>query len=206
MDLLKTVAFADDQESTRRLLTAACQSRYVILGAAVNGAEALTLVKEKKPQVLVMDVHMPQMTGLEALTQITPLQTTAVVILTADASPQTGCKALDLGACAYLAKPLDIATLTETLIPVIEGAWHRFQTFKGLRDELKNLSETLETRKLVEKAKGILMEQQGYSEEEAHRMLQKMAQDQGLTLKELCRSLIQVRMILGGKVKSKKAA
>jgi two-component system, response regulator PdtaR len=202
MEPLKTVAFADDQMDILKILQMACQSKYQTLGTATNGLEAFELVKEKAPNVLIMDVHMPKMDGLEALAKIVPLQTTAVVMLTADSSPELGRKAMDLGACAYLAKPIELTQFS----PILEGAWHRFQTVKALTQEMKSLSETLETRKLLEKAKGILMEQQGYSEDEAHRMLQKMAQDQGITLKELCRSLIQVRMVLGGKVKHKKVA
>ncbi len=202
MERVKTVAFADDQLDILNVLQLVCQSQYQILGIANNGLEAVALVKEKKPDVIVMDVHMPQSSGLEALAQIVPLQTTAVVILTADGSAKIGRQALDLGASAYMAKPIE----TSQVVPMIEGAWHRFLTIKSLKEEMKTLSETLETRKLLEKAKGILMDQQGYTEDEAHRTLQKMAQDQGITLKELCRSLIQVRMVLGGKTKAKRAA
>ena len=79
----------------------------------------------------------------------------------------------------------------------MEMAWHQFQIVTDLQKELSALNETLETRKLLEKAKGILMEQQGFTEESAHQTIRKMSQDQGIAIKEVCRSIIQVKMVLG---------
>jgi response regulator NasT len=202
MEPLKTVAFADDEPGILQVLHLACQSKYQILGVAKNGVEAVILVKEKRPNILIMDFHMPQMDGLAALAQIAPLQTTAVVILTADQDPEVARRAMDAGACGYMSKPFEYSQV----VPALESAWHHYQTVVLLQQQAKSLTESLEVRKLLEKAKGILMEQQGFSEEEAHRTMQKMSQDQGITLKELCRSLIQVKMILGGKAKAKRAA
>jgi len=80
---------------------------------------------------------------------------------------------------------------------MMESAWHRFEMVQTLQSEKKELQDTLATRKLQDQAKGILMEQQGYTEQEAHRMLQKMSQDQGVPIKDVCRSLIQVKLVLG---------
>jgi AmiR/NasT family two-component response regulator len=140
---------------------------------------------------------MPVLDGLEATRQIVALGTTAVVILTGDPNPEMARTAMDLGACGYMQKPFDQGQIAA----ILESAWHRFQTVKALQEKTRSLDEALEMRKLTEKAKGILMEQQGFSEEEAHRTLQKLSQDQGLPLKEVCRSIIQVRSVLGKKTK-----
>jgi len=198
---LKTVAFADDDPGILRILEMACSDHYQIVGQGRYGLEALTLVKTLKPQLLVLDLHMPGMDGLEVLRQIVPLQTTAVVILTADEDPQKAGEAMDLGACGYVTKPFEYSQV----VPMLETAWHAFQAVQVLQSELAVLNETLDTRKLLEKAKGILMLQQGLSEEAAHKTLQKLSQDQAISLKEVCRSIIQVRMVLGKSAPQRKA-
>jgi len=198
---LQTVAFVDDEPGILQVLRMACESCYQVIGEGRNGIEAVTLVKTLKPQVLVLDLHMPAMDGLQALRQIVPFETTAVVILTADQDPKIAREAMDLGACGYVNKPFELSQI----IPMLETAWHRFQSAHHLRQEVAQLSENLETRKLLERAKGILMEQQGFTEDQAHKMLQKMSQDQGISLKEVCRSLIQIRMVLGKTAQQRKA-
>lgn len=197
---LKTLAFADDQEPILQVLKTACKN-YQILGVARNGMEAVNLVKLTLPQVLLMDLHMPVMDGLAALKEIVSLGTTAVVMITADSDPSIAKQAMALGACGYLSKPLE----AQQIIPTLESAWSQYEAQASLRREIQDLHDNLETRKLLEKAKGILMEQQGMSEEQAHKTLQKMSQDQAITLKEVCRSLIQVRALLG-KVSQKRVA
>jgi len=199
---LKTIALVDDQpddcELLRRVIVAL---GYTIVGVAQDGSGAVELVKREKPQALVMDVHMPGMDGMDALKMIAPLGTTAVIMLTSDSNIELVRQAMSWGACGYVSKPFTTANIAIAL----ESAWHRAQAVAASEAENKNLRELLEVRKLTEKAKGILMEQQGFSEEEAHHCLQKMSQDQGIPLKEVCRSLIQVRMVLG-KIGSRKAA
>ncbi len=199
---LKTIALAEDDPVVMALLKASLESLgYEIVGIANNGLEALQVAQLQKPQLILIDIHMPVMNGLEAAKQIIALGTTAVVTLTGDVDPSLARQALDLGVCGYMQKPLQLTQL----VPVMETAWHRFQAVKLMKAELSTLNETLETRKLLEKAKGILMEQQGFTEEMAHKVIQKMSQDQAIALKEVCRSIIQVRMVLG-KAASKRAA
>jgi response regulator NasT len=190
---LKSVGFVDDEPGILKVLQMACEARYQVVGQGCNGLEAINLVKTLKPQLLILDLHMPVLGGLEALRQITPLQSTAVVILTADQDPDVAREAMDLGASGYITKPFELSQI----VPMIETAWHHFLADKLLRQEVAHLSESLETRKLLERAKGILIEQQGLTEEHAHKVLQKMSQDQAISLKEVCRSLIQVRTLLG---------
>lgn len=196
---LKTIVLAEDDATVARYLCEfLVKNGYELRAISQNGIQAVEQVKAHQPHLLLMDIHMPLMNGLEAAKQVIAFGSTAVVLTTADADPETARAAMDLGVCGYIRKPCDISQIE----PVLESAWHRFQTEKTLREEMRVLSDTLETRKVLDKAKGILMEQQGFSEEEAHRAIQKMAQDQGITVKELCRSLIQVRMVLGSKSKT----
>jgi response regulator NasT len=114
-------------------------------------------------------------------------------MLTGDPDPAVALKAMDLGASGYMQKPFD----QDQISAILESSWHRFQSYSSLEQKAKALDEALELRKLVEKAKGILMEQQHFSEQDAHSALLKMSQDQGLPMKDVCRSVIQVRMVLG---------
>jgi response regulator NasT len=190
---LKTVAIADDFESTLQAGAATCGDQYQIVGQAKNGLEAITLVKIKKPQLLLLDLHMPMMDGMEVLKQVATLRTTAVVMMTGDPDPAKGREAMVLGASGFIQKPFEMTQI----IPTLETAWHAFQTSASLTQEVVKLTDSLENRKLLDQAKGILMEQQGMSEEQAHKTLQKMSQDQAISLKDVCRSLIQVKSLLG---------
>jgi AmiR/NasT family two-component response regulator len=195
---LNAIAIADDDDAVHALLTRIFPGLgYRCLGAAKNGLEALAIAKEKKPQLMVVDIHMPVMDGLAATREIAKLGTTAVVIMTGDMSPDISQSAADAGASAFMRKPFDLYQVSA----VLESAWRQFLSTQNLQKENRTLQESLETRKLVEKAEGILM-QQGLSEPAAHQALQKMSQDQGLALKDVCQSLIHVRMILGGNPKS----
>ena len=93
---------------------------------------------------------MPEMNGLEAAQSIIGLKTTAIVMMTGDANPQIARQALDAGVCGYMLKPTEVAQIG----PILESAWHRYQTVNTLQRELALAAETLETRKLIEKAKG----------------------------------------------------
>jgi two-component system, response regulator PdtaR len=191
---LKTIAIAEDESALCNLMKqGVSRLGYEVVGVAGNGDQAIEIVKAKKPQLILMDIHMPLLDGLEAAKKIIALQQTAVVLLTGDGDPILARQALDIGICGYILKPFDVAQLG----PTMETAWHRFQVVTDLQKQMRALTETLETRKLLEKAKGILMEQQGLSADSAHKVIQKMSQEQGLAIKEVCRSIIQVKMVLG---------
>jgi two-component system, response regulator PdtaR len=191
---LKTIAIAEDEKALCALLQRGLvQLGYEIVGVAKNGEEASEIVKLKQPQLILMDVHMPLVDGMEAAKRIIAVQKTAIVLLTGDGNPNLAHQALEMGICGYVQKPCDLAQLG----PIMETAWHQFQVVTELQKQMGTLTESLETRKLLEKAQGILMEQQGLSEESAHKAVQKMSQDQGISIKEVCRSIIQVKMVLG---------
>ena len=198
---LEKIAIADDEQSVLLLMKEIVQDLgYECVGIAQNGADAVELVRRTQPQVLLLDVHMPVLDGMKVLAQIVEMKTTAVVTLTGDPDIELARRAMDAGASGYMQKPME----SMQIAAIVESAWHRFQTIHSLQEEKKALDAALETRKLTEKAKGILMEQQGFSEDDAHKCLLKMSQDQGIPLKEVCRSIIQVKMLLGKK--SKRAA
>jgi two-component system, response regulator PdtaR len=196
---LKTVIVADDELAVREFLRTALSSLgFTVMGTAKNGQEAIDLVKQHQPQLAILDVHMPCLDGMEATEAIVAMGNTAVVLLTLDQSMDLVRRAMDLGASGYMQKPFTMNQIGA----ILEVSWHRYQTRKAMQEETKSLQEALELRKLTEKAKGILMQQQGYSEEEAHKCLQKMSQDQGLPLKDVCESIIRVRMVLGSSKRS----
>jgi response regulator NasT len=196
LNSLRTIAIADDEPLLQAVLSNMLrQAGYDVVGTAADGQEALHLATVRKPQILLLDIHMPVMDGLQALEKIVLLRTTAVIMLTGDGSPDVAHQAMTLGASGYLRKPVELMTLA----PMLETAWHHFRKEHALDQKNLELQEMLEVRKLVEKAKGILMEQQGFTEEEAHKCLNRMSQDQGLAMKDVCRSIIQVKMVLGAK-------
>lgn len=199
---LKTIVIADDEEGMRNVLALLIRDLgYDCVGKAENGSQAIELVRSLRPHLILLDYHMPVLDGLEAAKQIAKLGTTAVLMMTADGTPEVGRQALDAGASGYMLKPFD----SQQLSAIMETAWHRFQTIFTLEEKARELDAALEMRKLMEKAKGILMEQQGFSESEAHQSLLKMSQDQGLPLKDVCRAILHVRMVLGKKSNRKVA-
>src|SRR5437016_3125502 len=135
---LKTIAIADDEPGIRSVLqTIASDLGYQVVGVASNGTEAVDVVRQKKPQAILLDIHMPVLDGLEATKQIVELGTTAVVLLTADLNPELARQAMDIGACGYMLKPFD----STQIAAILESAWHRLQTEKALMDKTKLLDE-----------------------------------------------------------------
>jgi response regulator NasT len=190
---LKSIALAEDDPGVASFIKSfLARHSYDLVGHVVNGAEAVSLVQALKPHILLLDYHLPILNGLEVLKRVAPLETTAVVLITADRDPRVARDAMEAGASGYLLKPFEAAQI----MPMLESAWHHFKNTHALQEQARALQDTLATRKLLDQAKGILMEQQGFTESEAHQMLLKMSQDQGLALKDVCKSLIQVRSVL----------
>jgi response regulator NasT len=159
---------------------------YEVVGETGRGDEAVQLVKDLEPELAILDIKMPGMDGLEAARAITADRGAAVLILTAFSQRDLIEQARDAGALAYLVKPFQ----KSELIPAVEVALGRFAEMKALADENTSLSEQLATRKLVDRAKGILMDRHGMSEAEAFRFVQKTAMDTRTALGTVAQSVI----------------
>jgi len=165
---------------------------HTVVGEAQDGVEAVGLARALRPDLIVMDIVMPRLDGLEAAAAITAKRPTPIILLTAHGEDELVQRAESVGVLAYLVKPVD----EDNLGPAIRIALARFKELESLRQEVNTLKEALETRKLVERAKGILMDRLSLSEEEAHRRLQRQARDRNLRLGDLARSIIEASELL----------
>ena len=157
---------------------------YQVVAAVANGEAAIEAVHKYRPDVVLMDIKMPVMDGLTAAAALEDL--VPVVILSAFSQPELVERARDAGVSAYLVKPFGKADLP----PAIELAVARWSEAAALRQELGSTQDRLEARKLVERAKGRLMEQFGLSEPEAFRWLQKAAMDRRLSLTQVAQTVL----------------
>ena len=164
---------------------------YEVVGEAGDGQVAVELAVELNPDLVIMDVKMPRRDGIDAASEIAAKRIAPVVILTAFSQRELVERARDAGAMAYLVKPFSIADL----VPAVELATSRFKEITALEREVTEMSDRLETRKLVERAKGILMEKQAMTEPEAFRWVQRAAMDRRSTMKAVAEIVIET---LGG--------
>jgi response regulator NasT len=160
---------------------------YDVAGEAADGEEAIKLATELNPDLVILDVKMPKVDGIEAAQHIAGNRIAPVVILTAFSQRELVERARDAGAMAYLVKPF----AKRDLVPAIELAISRFNELAALEQEVAGLTERLETRKVVERAKGILMTKQGLSEPEAFRWVQRTAMDRRTTMKAVAEAVIE---------------
>ena len=150
------------------------EAGYNVIGEAANGREAISLARHLKPDLAILDVKMPEIDGISAAEVIVSEKLAAVLMLTAFSQRELVERARDAGAMAYLVKPFSISDLT----PAIEMALGRYAKIQALEAEVGELGERLEARKLVDRAKGVLMANLGISEPEAFKWIQKAAMDQ----------------------------
>ncbi len=183
---MKCALIVDDEPLLRRQV-AEILSDYGFddIVEAENGSQALDLARVKKPLLIVMDVSMPVMDGITAAEKIVKNRPVPIVLLTANADIATIERARLAGVMNYVLKPLR----TEQVYAAVDLAIHQFVEISTLRDEVSKLKDTLETRKLVDKAKGILMAK-GMSESDAYRKLQKIAMDKRKSLKDVAEAIL----------------
>lgn len=160
---------------------------YRVVGEAADGGTAVKLTEELRPDLVILDIVMPGMDGLTAARLIGERELAAVLILTAFSQRDLVHQAARTGAMAYLVKPFDKADL----VPAIEVAIARWDEARALASESKDLAERLETRKLVERAKGILMSEHSLSESDAFRMIQRAAMERRVTMKEVAERVLR---------------
>jgi AmiR/NasT family two-component response regulator len=159
---------------------------YEVVGQAGDGEQAVELVEELRPDLVVLDVKMPKVDGITAAARIAELRVAPVVILTAFSQRELVERAREAGAMAYVVKPFGKADL----IPAIEIARSRFAEVQQLEAEVADLTDRLETRKLVDRAKGVLQRQLGISEPDAFRWIQKTAMDLRRPMREVAEGVV----------------
>jgi response regulator NasT len=179
------ILVAEDEAIIRMDLIEMLQgSGYEVVAAATNGQEAIDLATEHKPDLAILDVKMPVLDGISAAAKI--IEIAPVLMLTAFSQKELVERARDAGVMAYVVKPFTIGDL----MPAIEIAISRHNQMKTLATEVADLHDRLETRKIIDKAKGILMSALSLSEPEAFSWIQKAAMDRRLTMKEVALAVI----------------
>ncbi|WP_439029066.1 ANTAR domain-containing response regulator [Gordonia terrae] len=182
------VLVAEDDSLIRMdLIEMLREEGYDVVGEAPNGQVAVELTESLSPDLVIMDIKMPVRDGIDAATEIAKKRLAPVVMLTAFSQRDFIDKARDAGAMAYLVKPFTKADL----VPAIEVAVSRYQELKQLEGEVATMNERLETRKLVERAKGLLMEKQTLSEPEAFKWIQRAAMDRRTTMKAVAQVVVE---------------
>ncbi|KAA1429038.1 ANTAR domain-containing response regulator [Nocardioides antri] len=183
----RTVVIAEDETLIRMdLAEMLAEEGYDVVGQAGDGAKAIELAEELRPDLVILDVKMPVLDGIAAAEAIAGKRIAPVVMLTAFSQRDLVERARDAGAMSYLVKPF---TQSE-LVPAIEMAVSRFAEIAQLEEEVTDLKERLETRKAIDRAKGILQEQLSLTEPEAFRWIQKTAMDLRMSMREVADGVV----------------
>jgi len=184
----RRVIIAEDEALIRMDLgEMLAEEGYDVVAAVEDGEQAVARAEELRPDLVILDVKMPRLDGIAAAQQIASQRIAPVVMLTAFSQRDLVESARDAGAMAYLVKPFG----KSDLMPAIEMAVSRFAELQQLEAEVADLSERLETRKVVDRAKGVLQEQLGLSEPDAFRWIQKTAMDLRLSMREVADGVVE---------------
>jgi response regulator NasT len=181
------ILIADDEALIRmdvkEMLT---EAGHNVIGEGASGEDAIQLARKLKPDFIIMDVKMPGMGGIAAAKTIISESIAPVLLLTAYSQTDIVEQANDAGVLAYLVKPIR----EEQLFPAIDVAYERFREMQELNKELDNLKSSLETRKLLDRAKGIIMDTYKLNEKDAYRKMQKYCMNKRITMKQLAESIL----------------
>jgi AmiR/NasT family two-component response regulator len=184
---IKRVVIAEDEALIRMDLAEMLEEEgYAVVGQAGDGETAVKLATEHRPDLVILDVKMPVLDGISAAERIGAEKIAPVLMLTAFSQRELVERARDAGAMAYLVKPFSKADL----FPAIEMATSRYEQLRALENEVADLSQRFETRKLIDRAKGLLQTQLGLTEPEAFRWVQKTSMDRRLTMREVAQAVI----------------
>jgi AmiR/NasT family two-component response regulator len=159
---------------------------YLVVGDVGDGESAVNLARELRPDLVVMDIRMPQMDGISAAEIMTRESVAPVVLLTAFSDQELIDRAKEAGVVHYVTKPWKQSDLK----PAIEVALTRFQEYREMESKVKDLEERLATRKVVEQAKGLLMQKQGLTEQEAFRRIQKLSMNNRKSMREVAEAIL----------------
>jgi two-component system, response regulator PdtaR len=183
-----TVLVVEDEALIRLdLAEMLTEEGYVVAGEAGDGEQAVELARQLRPDLVIMDIKMPKVDGIAAAATIVDERIAPVVMLTAFSQRELITQARDAGAMAYLVKPF----ARHELVPAIELAVSRFAEKRALEEEVATLGERLETRKVVDRAKGLLMTRQQMTEPEAFRWIQRTAMDRRTTMKAVATAVVE---------------
>ncbi|MDA8863294.1 response regulator [Pontimonas sp.] len=183
----KRVIVAEDESLIRIDIVETLRDHgFEVVAEASDGEKAVALAEELRPDLVVMDVKMPLMDGISAAEILTKRKIAPVVLLTAFSQRELVERASEAGALAYVVKPFT----PNDLIPAIDIALGRYAQIQALEDEVADMAERLETRKILDRAKGILNNTMGLTEPEAFRWIQKASMDRRLTMKEVAQTVI----------------
>ncbi len=182
------VVIVEDDPTVRMFLkdTLETQLGHEVVGEAATGPNMVREVLSREPDVVVFDIHLPHMNGLDALRQIYQTRIVAAVAITADRDKALVRRALDEHVLAYLVKPVE----AHHLGPALMVAWARFEELRGLTAENNTLRQTLQNRKILERAKGVLMKRYRWSEADAFRRLQRTAMNRRVPMVELAQAIL----------------
>jgi response regulator NasT len=188
----RRILIADDEPlirlDLREMLTAL---GYQVVGEANDGATAVRLARETCPDIVIMDIQMPELNGLDAAQILTAENIAPVLLLTAYSQKELVERAQQVGVVGYLVKPFRDSDIQ----PAVEVALARFEEFRALREQVRTLEESLETRKIVDRAKGILMDSQGLKEAEAFRRIQKLSMDARKSMREVAEAILLAHQV-----------
>lgn len=183
----RTVVIAEDETLIRMdLAEMLAEEGYDVVGQAADGAKAIELAEELRPDLVILDVKMPVLDGIAAAEAIAGQRIAPVVMLTAFSQRDLVERAREAGAMSYLVKPFT----QSDLVPAIEMAVSRYAEIAQLESEVSDLKDRLETRKAVDRAKGILQEQMSLSEPEAFRWIQKTAMDLRMSMRQVAEGVV----------------
>jgi len=181
------IIIAEDDAVIRMDLKEELQRQgYLVIGDVGDGQSAVTMARELRPDLVVMDIRMPEMDGISAAEILTREKLAPALLLTAFSDAELIERARSAGVVHYVTKPWRQSDLK----PAIEIALSRFQEFRELEGRVKNLEDQLATRKVVEKAKGVLMEKYSLSEQEAFRRIQKLSMNNRKSMKEVAEAIL----------------
>jgi AmiR/NasT family two-component response regulator len=164
---------------------------YLVVGEAGDGVSVVNLARELRPDLVIMDIKMPKLDGIQAAKVLTEDKIAPVLLLTAYSDRELVDRAREAGVVNYIVKPFRDAEL----LPAIEIAMARYAEFQEIDKKIGDLQETLETRKLVERAKGVLMDTQGLKEQEAFRKIQQLSMNTRKSMREIAQAILLTAQI-----------